>query len=117
MLSLFLFLFLKLSETEIVNYYLNILRLLTFCFFKKLLFIYPVKSLISRNSWCVSLPKLTFGEKRIIILSRSIKLLCNLALTLNLKKEFTIGHFFEIKKNAFYYFFCIVLNQFFYNKN
>ena len=25
----------KLSETEIVNYYLNILRFLTFCFFKK----------------------------------------------------------------------------------
>ena len=103
MLSLFLFLFLKLSETEIVNYYLNILRFLTLCFFKEIIFIYPVKSLISRNIWRVSLPKLTFGEKR----SRTIKLLYNLALKLNLKKEYTIGHFFEFIKNAFYYFFFV----------
>jgi hypothetical protein len=112
MLSLFLFLFLKLSETEIVNYYLNILRFLTFCFFKKFLFIYPVKNLINRNILCVSLSKLTFDEKSIIILLISIKLLCNFALKLNLKKDFTIGNFFELK-NAFYYFFCLVLNNFF----
>lgn len=98
MSSLLSFLSLKLSETKIVNFYSTILRLLIFCFFKKLLFIYPVKNIYCKDNWCVSLQLFVFGEKSVIIQIISINLLFNLVLGFILEVKSSIGHLFSFFK-------------------
>jgi hypothetical protein len=107
-----LLLYLKLSETKIVNYYSNITRLVIFCFFKKFLFIYPVKYICCKGSWCVFLQKSVFGEQKTINQSRSINILCDLILVIVfiLEVESSIGHFLLFLQN-----FVLSSNLFLYN--